>query len=233
MTHRSFAELIKEEFSGYNAAKFRQDVMAGLTVAAVALPLALAFGVASGATAAAGLVTAILSGLIIGGLSGAPYQISGPTGAMSAVLIVLAEKYGLSGIWIAGALAGILLLVIDIVRLGRFIAFVPAPVIAGFTTGIALIIAIGQIDNLFGIKTAQTHSAALKLFGYLHADFTPDWRAFALGRARDLHDGVLAASLERAVSRLVDGNLHCDRNEHAFRLVRTRDRRDSTNASAR
>jgi SulP family sulfate permease len=181
MTQHSFVELIRHEFSGYNAAKFRQDAMAGLTVAAVALPLALAFGVASGATAAAGLVTAILSGLIIGGLSGAPYQISGPTGAMSAVLIVLAEKYGLSGIWIAGALAGILLLLIGMVRLGRFIAFVPAPVIAGFTTGIALIIAIGQIDNLLGIKTAQAHSAALKLLGYFHADFAPDMRAFGLG----------------------------------------------------
>jgi SulP family sulfate permease len=181
MTDQSFVELIKHEFTGYNTQKFRQDAMAGLTVAAVALPLALAFGVASGATAAAGLVTAILSGLIIGGLSGAPYQISGPTGAMSAVLIVLAEKYGLSGIWVAGVLAGILLLVIGMVRLGRFIAFVPAPVIAGFTTGIALIIAIGQIDNLFGIKTPQAHSAALKLLGYVHADFQADWPAFALG----------------------------------------------------
>ncbi|HEX2229836.1 MAG TPA: SulP family inorganic anion transporter [Candidatus Binatia bacterium] len=181
MIHRSFTALIKEEFSGYNGGKFRQDVMAGLTVAAVALPLALAFGVASGATAAAGLITAILSGLIIGGLSGAPYQISGPTGAMSAVLIVLAEKNGLPGIWIAGALAGILLLVIGIVRLGRFIAFVPAPVIAGFTTGIALIIAIGQLDNLLGIQTNKAHSAALKLLGYFQTDFTPDWQALVLG----------------------------------------------------
>jgi SulP family sulfate permease len=181
MTHQSFVELIRHEFCGYNAAKFRQDAMAGLTVAAVALPLALAFGVASGATAAAGLVTAILSGLIIGGLSGAPYQISGPTGAMSAVLIVLADKYGLSGIWIAGALAGILLLVIGVARLGRFIAFVPAPVIAGFTTGIALIIAIGQFDNLLGIETAKAHSAALKLLGYFRFDFTINRQALGLG----------------------------------------------------
>src|SRR5829696_167774 len=148
MTHYTFPQLLKHDFVGYNAGKFRQDLLAGLTVAAVALPLALAFGVASGATAAAGLVTAILAGIIIGGLSGAPYQISGPTGAMSAVLIVLAQRYGLTGVWVAGALAGVLLLVIGLARLGRFIAFIPAPVITGFTSGIALIIFIGQIDNL-------------------------------------------------------------------------------------
>ncbi len=102
-------------------------MLAGLTVAAVALPLALAFGVASGATAAAGLVTAIISGLLIGALSGAPYQISGPTGAMSAVLILLVSRYGLQGIWIAGLMAGLLLLVIGLLRLGRFIAFIPSP----------------------------------------------------------------------------------------------------------
>ena len=181
MKNLSFTDLIKEEFSGYDGEKFRKDLMAGLTVSAVALPLALAFGVASGASAAAGLVTAILSGLIIGGLSGAPYQISGPTGAMSAVLIILAEKYGLSGIWFAGMLAGFFLMVIGVARLGRFIAFVPAPVIAGFTTGIALIIAIGQIDNLLGIETARTHSAALKLLGYFNGGFAPDWHAAVIG----------------------------------------------------
>ncbi len=181
MPRRSYPQLLKHEFTAYTADKFRQDLLAGLTVAAVALPLALAFGVASGATAAAGLVTAILGGLIIGGLSGAPYQISGPTGAMSAVLIVLAQKYGLPGIWVAGGLAGIFLLVIGLLRLGRFIAFIPAPVITGFTSGIALIIAIGQIDNLLGATTAKTESAALKLAGYFRGGYTPDWHAVALG----------------------------------------------------
>ena len=84
MPRRSLARLYKDEFTGYSLAKFQQDLLAGLTVAAVALPLALAFGVASGASAAAGLVTAILAGFIMGVLTGAPFQISGPTGAMSA-----------------------------------------------------------------------------------------------------------------------------------------------------
>jgi SulP family sulfate permease len=100
---------------------------------------------------------------------------------MSAVLIVLAQKYGLPGIWVAGGLAGIFLLVIGLLRLGRFIAFIPAPVITGFTSGIALIIAIGQIDNLLGATTAKAESAALKLAGYFRGGYTPDWHAVALG----------------------------------------------------
>ena len=150
-------------------------------MAAVALPLALAFGVASGATAAAGLVTAILAGLIIGGLSGAPYQISGPTGAMSAVLIILAQQHGLAGIWVAGVLSGVLLLAIGLARLGRFIAFIPGPVITGFTSGIALIIFIGQIDNLLGVRTPGAESAALKVLGYFRGGFAPDWHTILVG----------------------------------------------------
>ena len=181
MPRRSLTLLYKDEFSGYSLAKFQQDLLAGLTVAAVALPLALAFGVASGATAAAGLVTAILAGLIMGTLTGAPFQISGPTGAMSAVLIVLVTRYGLEGIWVAGLLSGMLLLVIGFLRLGRFIAFIPAPVISGFTSGIALIIFIGQIDNFLGIQTPATETAAQKLIGYFHSGFTINIQALILG----------------------------------------------------
>jgi hypothetical protein len=126
----------RREFVGYGWAMFQRDLLAGLTVGAVALPLALAFGVASGANAAAGMVTAILAGLVIAGLGGAPYQISGPTGAMSAVLIVLAQRYGLAGVWAAGLLAGVFLVLLGLFRLGRYISFIPAPVITGFTSGI-------------------------------------------------------------------------------------------------
>ena len=181
MSRRSLPQLYRDEFTGYNVARFQQDLMAGLTVAAVALPLALAFGVASGATAAAGLVTAIIGGLVIGLLSGAPYQISGPTGAMSAVLIVLVQRYGLTGIWVAGLMAGILLLIIGLLRLGRFIAFIPAPVISGFTSGIALIIFIGQIDNFLGVQTPGTESALFKLLGYFQGGFAVNWQAVVLG----------------------------------------------------
>lgn len=181
MPRRSLTRLYQDEFSTYSPAKFQQDLLAGLTVAAVALPLALAFGVASGATAAAGLVTAILAGFIMGALTGAPFQISGPTGAMSAVLVVLVQRYGLEGIWVAGLFSGVLLLLIGLLRLGRFIAFIPSAVISGFTSGIALIIFIGQIDNFLGIKTPAAETAAQKFLGYFQGGFTPSLQSLVLG----------------------------------------------------
>ena len=181
MPRRSLTRLYRDEFTGYSLARFQQDLLAGLTVAAVALPLALAFGVASGASAAAGLVTAVMAGIVMGLLTGAPFQISGPTGAMSAVLIVLVSRYGLEGIWIAGLLSGALLLLIGLLRLGRFIAFIPAPVISGFTSGIALIIFIGQIDNLLGVQTAATETAAQKFLGYFQSGVTPNVQTILLG----------------------------------------------------
>src|SRR5215213_4130581 len=123
----------------------------------------------------------LLAGLIMGLLTGAPFQISGPTGAMSAVLIVLVSRYGLEGIWVAGLLSGALLLVIGLMRLGRFIAFIPSPVISGFTSGIALIIFIGQIDNLFGITTPAAETAAGKFVGYFSGGFTPDVHTVFVG----------------------------------------------------
>jgi SulP family sulfate permease len=173
--------LYQREFADYDWKAFQRDLLAGLTVGAVALPLALAFGVASGATAAAGMVTAILAGVLIAGLGGASYQISGPTGAMSAVLIVLAQRYGLPGVWVAGVMAGIFLVLLGVFRLGRYIAFIPSPVITGFTSGIALIIAIGQIDNFLGIQTPKADNSLAKLLFYFTHLVVPDWHALALG----------------------------------------------------
>lgn len=164
---RNFSKMIKGEFKRYNAAFFGKDVLAGITVAAVALPLALAFGVSSGASAAAGLVTAILAGLLIGGLSGGSYQISGPTGAMAAILISLMAQYGLQGVFLACFMSGFILLAAGIFRLGNLISYIPAPVITGFTSGIAIIIAIGQIDNLSGLK-GSGENVIEKIASYLN-----------------------------------------------------------------
>jgi sulfate permease, SulP family len=180
MIVKEWIDLLKKEFRGYNSGFFIKDLLAGLTVAAVALPLALAFGVASNADAAAGLVTAVLAGVVIGIFSGAPYQISGPTGAMSAVLIVLVNRYGMQGIWIAGILAGIILILMGIFRLGKLISLIPAPVITGFTSGIAIIIFLGQVDNALGIKTPAAESILSKLEYYLSHSFQPNWFAFGL-----------------------------------------------------
>ena len=98
--------LLRNEFRGYNRSLLQKDLLAGVNVAAVAVPLSLAFGLASGASGAAGLVTAILAGLIIGALSGTPSQVSGPTGAMAAVLLVVGSQHGLTGIWLTTVMAG-------------------------------------------------------------------------------------------------------------------------------
>lgn len=176
----SFLGNIRKEFSGYNTARLLKDMMAGLTVCAVALPLALAFGVSSGATAAAGLVTAIIAGIVIGLLGGASYQISGPTGAMSAVLIGIVAQYGLQGVFFACFAAGVLMLAAGLLKLGRLISFIPMPVIMGFTSGIAIIIAMGQIDNFFG-TASQGSSNLEKLLSYGRLGFHPNWQAVGIG----------------------------------------------------
>ena len=171
---------LRREFSGYNGKSFTADLMAGITVTAVALPLALAFGVSSGADAAAGLITAILAGLVIGALSGASYQISGPTGAMAAILVGVVASYGLQGVFLATLLAGVILVLAGIFKVGRLVSIIPEPVIAGFTSGIAIIIALGQVDNFFG-TVSEGSSAIAKLFSYGTLGFHPDWRTVAIG----------------------------------------------------
>lgn len=173
-------DLIKE-FKGYNFNSLKKDLMAGITVTAVALPLALAFGVSSGASAAAGLITAIIAGLVIGLLSGGAFQISGPTGAMGAILILLSQKYGLNGVFIASAIAGILLILCGVFKLGKIVSYIPAPVITGFTTGIALIIAIGQLDNFFGVSTKSADSSAMKVIYFLQGPLAINWYAVLIG----------------------------------------------------
>lgn len=176
----NFKNDLKREFKGYNKSRFTKDVMSGITVAAVALPLALAFGVSSGATAAAGLVTAVIGGLIMSFFSGASFQISGPTGAMTAVLVTLAAKYGMQGILIASFIAGIFLVIAGFCKLGRVIYLIPSSVMTGFTSGIAVIIALGQLDNFFGIKS-QGSLAITKFISYFTMGFHPNIQAMAVG----------------------------------------------------
>ena len=167
---KDYIVALKQEFHDYNVQTLMQDLLAGLTVAAVALPLALAFGVSSGADAGAGLITAIIAGLVIGVLSGASYQISGPTGAMSAILIGLSTTYGLQGVFIASFLSGCMLIIASLFKFGKIVSFIPTSVITGFTSGIAIIIALGQIDNFFG-TTSVGSSALEKLFSYTKLGF--------------------------------------------------------------
>ncbi len=177
---RQFVGDLRREFGAYSLQGFQRDLLSGVTVAAVALPLALAFGVGSGADAAAGLITAVLAGLLIGGLSGAPFQISGPTGAMTAILMSVVAQYQLHGMFVACFLAGVIMLAAGLLRCGKLISFIPLPVISGFTSGIAIVIALGQLDNFFGVKS-QGHTTVEKLLSYRDLGFPVNWASVAVG----------------------------------------------------
>ena len=177
---KSFADDMRKEFAGYDRGALQQDTFAGVTVAAVALPLALAFGVGCGADASSGLISAIISAFVICTLSGASFQISGPTGAMTAILMPLSIKYGIQGIFAAGAIAGVILLTAGLLRMGKLVYYLPAPVISGFTSGIAVIIALGQMENFFGVQSSG--SKTLERFFSIFADgFSPNYAALFIG----------------------------------------------------
>ena len=128
----------------------RRDLLAGLTVAIVALPLALAFGVASGLGATAGLITAIVAGILAAVFGGSNLQVSGPTGAMTVVLIPVVHQFGVNGVLMVGLLAGGVLVIAAFCRLGRAARYLPAPVIEGFTAGIAVVIILQQVPAMLG-----------------------------------------------------------------------------------
>lgn len=179
---KDYVRDLKLEFAGYNGVYLQQDFFAGITVAAVALPLALAFGVGSGADAASGLISAIIAAFVIGGFSGASFQISGPTGAMTAILIPLSVRFGIQGVLAAGAIAGVILLLAGLLRLGKLVYYLPAPVIAGFTSGIAIIIAMGQMENFFGVKSTGTETLE-RFIGIFSSGFSPNYYALFLSLA--------------------------------------------------
>lgn len=132
----------------------RQDLVAGLTVAIVALPLALAFGVASGLGAQAGLATAVVAGVLAALFGGSNIQVSGPTGAMTVVLIPVVHAHGATGVLMVGFLAGLVLLGMAFARLGRFVRYLPVSVIEGFTAGIAVVISLQQVPSALGVTDA-------------------------------------------------------------------------------
>lgn len=140
---------------------WRHDLLAGITVAIVALPLALGFGVASGIGAQAGLVTAIVAGIVAAVFGGSHLQVSGPTGAMTVVLIPVVAQVGPHGIVVVALLAGLLLIAAGAFRLGRYVHLLPWPVIEGFTIGIGLLIFLQQVPNALGVAAPDTHNTAV------------------------------------------------------------------------
>jgi len=148
---------------------WRADVVAGLTVGVVALPLALGFGVASGLGAQAGLVTAIVAGFVAAVFGGSNVQVSGPTGAMTVVLVPVVHRFGPSGVALVGLIAGVLLVIAALAGVGRYLAYVPWPVIEGFTLGIAVIIFLQQVPTALGVPKPSGENTAAVAFRAVRA----------------------------------------------------------------
>ncbi len=151
----------------YNKSKFTSDLLAGIIVGIVALPLAIAFGIASGVSPEKGLITAIVGGLIVSLLGGCNVQIGGPTGAFIVIVYGIIAKFGFEGLALATFMAGVMLLLMGVFKLGSVIKFIPYPIVVGFTGGIALTIFTTQIKDLFGMQIAE-----------VPADFLSKWAVY-------------------------------------------------------
>jgi SulP family sulfate permease len=160
-----FRPRLLDSLQGYDRERFIQDVGAGLTVGIVALPLAMAFAIASGLKPEAGLFTAIIAGFLISALGGSRVQIGGPAGAFIVIVYGIVERYGLANLILATAMSGVLLFLMGLFRLGNLIRFIPVAVVIGFTNGIAVLIMLSQIKDLLGMKVA---SMPADFFGILN-----------------------------------------------------------------
>jgi sulfate permease, SulP family len=155
----------------YNGRKFAADVVAGVTVGLVALPLAMAFAIASGVPPQAGLYTAIIAGFLISALGGSTTQIGGPTGAFVVVVYGIVARHGLDGLYMCTLMAGVLLVILGVTGLGTAVKYIPRPVVVGFTNGIAVIIASTQIKDFFGLKVDKVPGEFLARMKVLARNF--------------------------------------------------------------
>lgn len=163
-----FKPKLVDSLKNYNRQQFSKDLMAGMIVGIVALPLAIAFAIASGVSPEKGLFTAVVAGFIISALGGSKVQIGGPTGAFIVVVYGIVQQFGVNGLIIATFMAGVMLIGMGFARLGAVIKFIPHPLIIGFTSGIALIIFSSQVKDFLGLQ-----------MGAVPADFTDKWVSYA------------------------------------------------------
>lgn len=188
---------------GYSKEKLLQDLIAGMIVAVVAIPLAIAFGISSGVGPTEGLVTAIIAGFIISALGGSKVQIGGPTGAFIVIIYGIIQQHGLTGLLIATIMAGILLILMGLFKLGNVIKFVPYPVIIGFTAGIAVTIFSTQMNDLFGMGIQDAPADFIhKWICYFQHWRDINWWAFAIGLA-----SLLIIIFSTKISKKIPGSL--------------------------
>jgi SulP family sulfate permease len=201
LRHRepSFTELFTPKLvtvlrEGYGLKAFRQDAIAGLTVAIVALPLSMAIAIASGVSPDRGLYTAIIGGFLVSLLGGSRFQIGGPAGAFIVLIAAIVERHGYDGLVLATAIAGLIMMAVGFLRLGTYVKYIPYPVTVGFTAGIAVIIFSSQLRELFGLILAHEPAAFLPKLAAL-------WEARSSFNAGALTVGGLALAIILALRR--------------------------------
>ena len=189
--------------NGYNKQTLVQDLLAGVIVGIVALPLAIAFGIASGATPEAGILTAIVAGFIISFFGGSKVQIGGPTGAFIVIVYGIIQEYGMNGLMIATFMAGAFLILMGVLHLGTIIKYIPYPIVVGFTSGIALTIFATQIKDLFGLQIESVPAGFIDKWAVYAQHFnTVNWWSLLIGVA-----SILIIVFTPKVSRRVPGSL--------------------------
>jgi SulP family sulfate permease len=177
-----FRPRLIDSLKGYTRADLRQDIGAGVTVGIVALPLAMAFGIASGVKPEQGIITAVIAGFLISLLGGSRVQIGGPAGAFVALLYAIGERYGLANLMLSTMMAGVLIFAMGALRLGRFIHLVPVPIITGFTCGIAVVIVLQQVRDFLGLAIEKMPANSLSQIGAIGSRIdTMNPQALALG----------------------------------------------------
>ncbi len=198
-----FRPKLLDTLKGYNRKTFTADLMSGVIVGIVALPLAIAFGIASGVTPEKGLITAVIAGFIISFLGGSRVQIGGPTGAFIVIVYGIVQQFGTSGLIVATIMAGIMLIAMGVLKAGTIIKFIPYPVVVGFTSGIALTIFATQIKDLFGLRIDNVPADFVDKWVVYAQNFdSVNWWAFGIGAV-----SIVIIMLMPKISKKIPGSL--------------------------
>lgn len=195
--------MLLDSLKGYNRGMLTRDLLAGLIVGIVALPMAIAFAIASGVSPEVGLITAVIGGFVVSALGGSSVQIGGPTGAFIVIVLGIITEYGMSGLLVATLMAGILLVLMGLLRLGTLIKFIPYPIILGFTAGIAVTIFTTQINDFFGLGLTSLPKEFVPKWGVLLSSLgQTHWLTLAVGLG-----SIVIIQLTPRLTKVIPGSL--------------------------